>query len=142
MRTTIVEKAAIQLKTILVKSNPMAGSDCLRDNCLICQTRKETGEGKGKSCWKKNVIYETWCETCKEWDGRQAQEDVKYPTEVRLHKYIGKSSRSGYVRGKNQLIKCVSFALESQTKFIKKRDKIWKAMLHSMVILIHNANWS
>ena len=55
-RLKIVEKAGIQLKRILVKSNPWAGSDCQREDCLICQTREETGEGKGKACWKRNVI--------------------------------------------------------------------------------------
>ena len=54
-RLKIVENAGIQLKRILVKSNPWAGSDC--------QTREETGEGKGMTYWKRNVIYETWCET-------------------------------------------------------------------------------
>ena len=40
-RLKIVEKAGIQLKRILVKSNPWAGSDCPREDCLICQTREE-----------------------------------------------------------------------------------------------------
>ena len=57
MRMKIVEKAGIQLKRILVKSNPWAGSDCNRDECLICQTREETEEGKGMTCWKRNMIY-------------------------------------------------------------------------------------
>ena len=102
-RLKIVEKAGIQLKRILVKANPWAGSDCLREDCLICQTRDETEEGKGKTCWKRNVIYETWCETCKDRDGKEAIEAGKDPTEVRLHKYIGETSRSGYTRGKNHL---------------------------------------
>ena len=62
-RIKIVEKAGIQLKRILVKTNPWAGSDCKRDDCLICQTREEAGEGKGMTCWKRNILYETWCET-------------------------------------------------------------------------------
>ena len=46
----IVEKAGIQLKRILVKSNPWAGSDCNRYDCLIFQTREEAGEGNGMTC--------------------------------------------------------------------------------------------
>ena len=58
-RIKIVEKTGIQLKRILVKTNPWAGSDCKRDDCLICQTREEAGEGKGMTCWKRNILYET-----------------------------------------------------------------------------------
>ena len=49
------------------------------------------------------MIYETWCETCKERDGRRALEAGDDPKGIMLHKYIGESSRSGYVRGKNHL---------------------------------------
>ena len=48
MRMKIVEKAGVQLKRILVKTNLWAGTDCLREDCLPYQTRKETGEGKGR----------------------------------------------------------------------------------------------
>ena len=75
MRMKVVEKAGIQLKRILVKTNLWAGTDCQRDACLICQTREETGVGKGKPCYKRNVIYETWCETCQERDGKLAEND-------------------------------------------------------------------
>ena len=77
MRMKVVEKARIQLKRILVKTNPWAGTDCQRDACLICQTREETGVGKGKPCHKRNVIYQTLCELCKERDGKQAEKDGK-----------------------------------------------------------------
>ena len=43
----IVEKAGIQLKSILVKTNPWSGLDCRREGCLPCATRTETGEGEG-----------------------------------------------------------------------------------------------
>jgi hypothetical protein len=52
MRIKIVEKTGVQLKRILVKTNPWAGTDGLREDCLPCQTREETGEGKGKACHK------------------------------------------------------------------------------------------
>ena len=86
-----------------MKTNPWAGSDCKRDDCLICQTREEAGEGKGMTCWKRNILYETWCETCKERDGRRAIKAGDDPKGIMLHKYIGESSRSGFVRGKNNL---------------------------------------
>ena len=100
-RIKIVEKAGIQLKRILVKNNPWAGSDCKREECLICQTREKTGEGKGMSCWKRNILYETWCETCKDRDEKRAEEAGDDPEDISLFKYIGESSRSGYLRDKN-----------------------------------------
>ena len=51
-RLKIVEKAGIQQKRILVKTNPWAGTDCQRDACLICQTREETGWGRGNPVTK------------------------------------------------------------------------------------------
>ena len=59
--------------------------------------------GKGKTWYKRNVIYETWCETCQERDGKQAEKDGKVKGSVSLYKYIGESSRSSYLRGKNHL---------------------------------------
>jgi hypothetical protein len=103
MRMRIVEKTGVQLKRILVKTNPLAGADCLRDDCLPCQTRGETGEGKGKACYKRNVLYETWCETCKVNDEENAVANGHDPGKITLHKYIGESSRSSYIRGKNHL---------------------------------------
>ena len=125
-RLKIVEKAGIQLKRILVKQNPWAGTDCLREDCLICQTREETGEGKGKACWKRNVIYETWCETCQERDGKEPLEAGKDQTAVRLHKYIGESSRSGYTRGKNQIL-CF-------------KRSAYKRQIHESVLIQQNRN--
>ena len=103
MRIKIVEKTGVQLKRILVKTNPWAGTDCLREDCLPCQTREETSEGKGKSCSKRNVLYETWCESCKIVDEERAKADGKDPEKIPLYKYIGESSRSSYLRGKNHL---------------------------------------
>ena len=81
MRIKIVEKAGIQMKQILVKSNPWAGSDCGREGCLPCETKLETGQGAGKPCYKRSCIYETWCETCKEGDEEEAREEGKGPWE-------------------------------------------------------------
>ena len=102
-RMKIVEKAGRQLKQLLVNSNPWAGQDCSREECLICQTREEMGEGKGKTCWRRNLLYETWCETCQLRDEKTAEEAEEDTKSIKLYKYIGESSRSGFLRGKNHL---------------------------------------
>ena len=73
-RIKIVEKAGVQIKQVLVKGNPWAGTNCAREDCLICKTREETGIGKGMTCWKRNILYETWCASCKERDEKRAEE--------------------------------------------------------------------
>jgi type III secretory pathway component EscV len=103
MRMKVVEKAGIQLKRILVKTNPWAGTDCQREDCLVCLTRQETGEGRGKTCSKRNILYETWFETCQDRDKQKAMEEGRDPENIPLHKYIGESSRSSYLRGKNHI---------------------------------------
>ena len=49
MRVKIVEKAGIQLKKILVKTNPWEGKICEREGCLPCKTKTETGEGTSQA---------------------------------------------------------------------------------------------
>ena len=84
MKMKVVEKAGIQLKRILVKSNPWAGTDCQREECLVCQTREETGEGKGKSCYKRNILYETWCDTCRDRARKKAEEEGRVMENIPL----------------------------------------------------------
>ena len=48
-------------------------------------------------------MYETWCETCKVRDEEHAVSEGKDPGKIPLHMYIGESSRSSYIRGKNHL---------------------------------------
>ena len=101
MRIKIVEKSGVQLKNILVKTNPWAGADCGREDCLPCQTKKETGQGADKPCHRRSCIYETWCETCLERDQKTAEDDGEDPEKVPKYKYIGETSRSSHLRGKN-----------------------------------------
>ena len=54
-RFKIVEKTGVQLKRVLVNKNPWSGRNCLRPECLVCETREETGIGKGQACWKKKT---------------------------------------------------------------------------------------
>ena len=56
----IVEKANIQLKRILVKSNPWAGSDCGRGQCYTCSQGSEVME----DCKRRNILYESYCMLC------------------------------------------------------------------------------
>ena len=98
-----MEKTGIQLKRILVKTNPWAGTNCQREDCMVCHTREQTGEGRGKACHKRNILYETWCGTCQERDREKAEREERDPEVIPLYKYIGESSRSSFARGKNHM---------------------------------------
>ena len=49
-RFKIVERAGIQLQRVISRTNPWAGSDCQREDCMVCETRLETGDNKGMAC--------------------------------------------------------------------------------------------
>ena len=49
MRMKVVEKAGIQLKRILVKTNPWAGTDCQREDCeRTARLPNKTGNRRGE----------------------------------------------------------------------------------------------
>ena len=98
-RLKIVERAGVKLERVLHKSNPWAGQSCERENCLLCATKLETEKDLGQSCSKRNLVYETWCQTCKLQDEERAIQVGKDPKKIPLFKYIGESSRSCFERG-------------------------------------------
>ena len=57
----IVERTGNKLVDVLHKSNAWSLMDCERSDCLICST----DSSKKGSCRTRNVLYETFCITCK-----------------------------------------------------------------------------
>ena len=45
-RLKIEERTGEKLEDILHQSNPWSGIDCERKNCLLFETKQETGKGK------------------------------------------------------------------------------------------------
>ena len=60
-KVKIVERAGNKIVDVLHKSDAWSLMDCERTDCLICST--ETSK-KG-SCRRRNILYETFCITCK-----------------------------------------------------------------------------
>ena len=66
-----------------------------------------TGRNKSQDCSKRGLVYETYCITCKERETERlesscGEDKTKLREElerVKLHKYIGESSRSAFERG-------------------------------------------
>ena len=60
-KVKIVERTGNKVVDILHKSNAWSLMDCERKDCLICNTEKS----KKGSCKSRNILYETFCLTCK-----------------------------------------------------------------------------
>ena len=102
-RLKITERVGRTLASILHKSDSWSGEPCDRQNCLTCDTKLSTGKGLANSCFKRNVVYETWCGICEdkeEQDNNTTTRDTGERKNIPLHKYVGESGRSMYERGK------------------------------------------
>ena len=70
-------------------------------------------------CSKRNCMYEIWCITCEEREKERImnEEDTEKAKDkirnMKIHKYIGESHRSGYERGFEHLDKLTSLAKDS-----------------------------
>ena len=82
---------------MLVKSNPWAGMLCGQTTCLLCETKEKTGQNLNQNCSKRNLTYQTWCNTCKERDGEGMSDDEL--KSVSLYTYIGETAKSARERG-------------------------------------------
>jgi hypothetical protein len=98
-RVKYVEKAGQSIGGLLCKSNHWAGKLCGRGGCLLCYTKEKTGENLGQSCTRRNLVYETWCQTCLERDEEKIIAKGGDPKKTKINKYIGETAKSSYERG-------------------------------------------
>ena len=80
-RVKVVEKSGTTLKDLLHQSNPWAGQDCGREDCMIC----EKGDERSGDCKRRNITYRTFCLPCAA-IGKKSL-------------YIGETARTGHERG-------------------------------------------
>ena len=64
LKIKIVERSGLKLTDLLHKSNAWSSRDCMREDCLMCKTAENECD-KGK-CYRRNIMYETFCITCQE----------------------------------------------------------------------------
>jgi hypothetical protein len=104
----IVERGGTKLVDILHKSNPWAGEDCKRKNCLLCKTKRLEGKKNGQDCRKRNSVYETACLTCRDrqdkeieerMEGKDAKKIEEEKKKAKRYIYVGETNRSVYERG-------------------------------------------
>ena len=108
-RIKIVEKGGTKLVDILHKANPWAGQDCGRDGCLLCRSRRDEGRKDKQDCRKRNMVYQTTCQTCKERKEEEIEEKYKEEGKKKVDEmkkgmkkyiYIGESNRSAFEIGR------------------------------------------
>ena len=109
----VVERCGTKICDILTSSDPWKGKDCLRDGCLLCQTKSLTGKLLSQDCRRRSIVYETYCITCK--DRKVKEIEQKYEenenpadmrkeiSEIKLYKYIGETGKSVFERGLQHL---------------------------------------
>ena len=124
----VVERAGDKIQDLLHKSNPWEDQDCERKSCHTCISSTKSDESVFKSCTKRSIIYETWCETCLSSEKKKLRKsydifseplgiDKLYSNsgqidtvrkrkvaelkqeEILKFRYIGETSRSAYERG-------------------------------------------
>ena len=105
-RLKVVEQPGEKLLDLLQTSNPWRGQDCGRQGCWLCKTKVMTNQNLKQDCFKRSLLYETWCETCyreeKEKiieqmeEGKEREERIR---KIRKYKYLGETARSAFERG-------------------------------------------
>ena len=96
-RVKYVEKSGQNIGNMLVSSNPWSGLDCGRQGCLLCETKVKTGQNLTQNCSKRNLTYQTWCNSCKEKDEEGKSEEEK--KKISLYTYVGETAKSAHERG-------------------------------------------
>ena len=64
IKLKIVERTGEKIVDLVHRSNAWSNLDCQRKDCLICESC--VGEEMRGMCYKRNVIYETFCLTCED----------------------------------------------------------------------------
>ena len=106
------ERAGDSLEGLLHRSNPWSGTDCAREKCLLCETKKSHPRIENQNCKKRNVVYETWFETCRKEDEGKQEEGSK--DEIKMYKYIWESAWSCHAHGWEHLGDCEQLKPGSQ----------------------------
>ena len=64
LNVKVVERGGTKIQDLLCKSNPWDNSDCSRIDCFTCSSSARSDKPNYKSCYRRSVVYETWCNTC------------------------------------------------------------------------------
>ena len=80
LKIKIVERSGMKLVDLLHKSNVWGDTDCMREECWNCSELNE-GSKKG-ACYKKNIVYETYCITCQEIEEEEKEREDKRKKET------------------------------------------------------------
>ena len=128
-RIKVVEKSGMMILRTLQQKNPWGSEDCNREDCLLCES-KMGEEGQGKSCKKRNLVYETTCNQCKQ--------------EGRVVRYLGETARSAFERGREHNKAYMNLALDSHMlkhKILFHRGEEKEVKFNMKVLQFHQSSF-
>ena len=75
---------------------------------MLCETKSRTGKNLKQDCCKRNLVYETRCQTCEDREIERIEKDEKKSDEekkrmkdqIKIYKYVGETARSVYERSR------------------------------------------
>ena len=88
-RIKVVERTGTTTKNTLPNTNPWAGDDCGREDCITCRQESE----EKPPCMKRGLVYENICLDCNPWaakPGPLRSEDLNKETPSL---YVGEMAR-------------------------------------------------
>ena len=93
-RIRIVELSGSHLSHLFPNTNPWAGMDCGRKDCVTC------GQGGEEmiDCKKRNILYESECTVCN--PGREELKEKERDLTKKIGVYVGESARSIFERAR------------------------------------------
>ena len=80
LKMKIVEQTGDKIVDLLHRSDPWSNKDCGREDCLLCKSANEN-EKKGL-CKRRNIVYETFCISCKENEKKKKREERERDEEI------------------------------------------------------------
>lgn len=73
---------------------------------MLCWTKQKTQKNMSQDCHTRNLVYQTWCISCQARDEEQVEHEYEgdakkikeMKQKIKMHLYIGETSRSAYER--------------------------------------------
>ena len=110
-KVKVVERSGTSLRNMMPNTNPWAGANCSRTDCVTCTQDCESKP----DCMKRNLVYEHICTLCNP-DAKKSGELETINLEV-PSVYVGETARSIYERAKEH---CEAFRSRDQDSHILK----------------------
>ena len=84
----VVERGGHKLQDILCKSTPWDSVACEREDCFTCSSSLKCDKLQFKNCYKRSIVYETWCQTCLNHHENESNIDENLDEEIMVGEWL------------------------------------------------------